>query len=1218
MPSKGPHISIDAATLVPRILRISEQEFSDWPQGVRQLAMDIAEELFLVRYNPFVSAETVRRSVSDRFDLSRKALAQHYATSLAEGLTMFWSAHEGDMVFRKELIVRLSAFLAPEDIDASPHALVENATDATDLRLELPLLVVTPRTAEAVSAIVRLANEMQFALVPRGGGSGLTGGAIPALKRSVVLALTKLTAIGPLDPGKLTIALQAGVITNDAIAAAAEHGLLFSVDPASRTASSIGGNIAENAGGPLCFEYGTTIDNLLSYRMVTPTGEIIQILRRDHPRHKIHPEETAIFEVRGLSGGLRTLIRLPGESLRAPGLGKDVTNKTLEGLPGVQKEGTDGVILDAVFILHRKLAHHTVMVLEFYGRSMENCMLVINDLVALRNDIRRRGDLVKITALEEFGAKYVQAIEYRKRSTLYEGDPISVLILQLDSDAREALDEATRHILQICGTYDGVDVFAARDDKEGEIFWEDRHRLSAIAKRTSGFKINEDVVIPLQAIPDFALYLESLNLEYAARAYRAALRQVSDLPGFPDGEERITEELAYLAGIVQGEIPAVDLSDQELHLRARLFFRLLAETCPALAGEIAAIESRMHDTCICVASHMHAGDGNWHVNIPVNSNDPEMLRNAEKVAGLAMSRAQALGGEVTGEHGVGITKIAFLSDAKMADFQAFKQIVDPRNIFNPAKLAQRALPVASFTFSFNRLIQDLRQSGLQDKERLISLLTNVQICTRCGKCKQFCPMHDPGRSMLYHPRNRNLSLGALIEAIYYSQVNHGKPDPALLAQLQDLVEHCTGCGKCLAVCPVKIPSAEVALTLRGYLVEEGADGHPLRLRILRHIAAKPAVRIPRAARLAALGQSVQNRLLATVPVSWRSRFANPLFSAPGPRPAYRSLAEVLRLDKGSFFVPRNGSAVPQGAVLYFPGCGSSILLRNIGLAGIALLLRAGYAVLVPEEALCCGYPLLAAGAQAEFALNQERNAAHLCRIVQKAQSLGFLVSRVLTSCGSCLDGLERHALPHSLPAGLPLELDDTAHFLFSRSSTFPSGNDRIPLLYHTPCHGEIPGLSRVKVHGLYTAELSRHTGAEVSVSPGCCAESGLGAITSPAIYNKIRARKALQLEADLAALPDTAPILVSCPSCKLGLQRILMPKHAEKRVLHTLEYLAGRALGPRWTRLCKKILGGAPEENGLRRVSLDKLEPPAERDRLPVIPGRDQREYPGPPRTVNG
>lgn len=1190
MLSKGPHISIESETLVPRILRIGETEFASWPESVRRLTMEIAEELFLVRYNPFISAETVRKSVSERFELSRKGLAHHFATSIGEGITMFWSAHESDMAFRKELISRLGSIIPSENIDTSHHALVENATDATDLRLELPLLVVTPQTPEQVSAVVKLANEMQFALVPRGGGSGLTGGSIPARKRSVILALTRMNAISPIDVDDLSITLQAGVITSDAIKAAADHGLLFSVDPASNTASSIGGNVAENAGGPLCFEYGTTIDNLLSYRMVTPTGECIEIIRQNHPRHKIHPEETAVFEVRDMSGGLRNLVKLEGTTLRKPGLGKDVTNKALDGLPGMQKEGTDGVILDATFILHKKLAHFKVMVLEFFGRSMENSMLVINDVVALRNDIRRRGDLVKITALEEFGSKYVKAIEYKKKSSVYEGDPISVLILQLDSDDALALEEASHHIVQICDSYDGVDVFVAGDAREADLFWEDRHKLSAIAKRTSGFKINEDVVIPMQAIPDFALYLEALNLEYAARSYRSALKRVSDLPGLPDDELRVTEELAYATSIIQGEIPTSDLSDQELHLHSVLVMRSLAESYPALADNISTLEQRMVNACISVASHMHAGDGNWHVNIPVNSNDPFMLRDAETVAKLVMARAQELGGEVTGEHGVGITKIGFLTEEKMAAFREFKNLVDPRNIFNPAKLTQRDLPVAPFTFSFNRLIQDIGQSGLQDKERLINLLTNIQICTRCGKCKQFCPMHQPERSLLYHPRNKNLALGALIEAIYYSQVNHGKPDPALLAELQSIVEHCTGCGKCMAVCPVKIASAEVALDLRGYLADEGADGHPVKRRVLRHIAARPATRIPRMARMAALGQSMQNHFVKVLPASWRSRFANPLFSGPGPRPAYRNLREVLHLDRGSFFAPQGEV---KGTVLYFPGCGSSMFLRGIGLAGIYLLLRAGYAVLLPEKHLCCGYPLLAAGAHDEFAVNQDRNVTHLRALGQKAAELGYPVSYVLTSCGSCRDGMERHFIPHIFPAqeGARVQIHDAAQFLFERLPLDTRDDDGIHgrVLYHAPCHAETPGVNKAKAGPQYAAALASYANIAVNVSPGCCGESGMGYLTSPGIYNKIRAKKAERLEVDLQAVPEDAPVLISCPSCKLGLQRIFMNQKQDRQVLHTLEYMAERFLGPKWSRICKRVLAGAPVESGIRHAAMDSF-----------------------------
>jgi FAD/FMN-containing dehydrogenase/Fe-S oxidoreductase len=1210
MLSKGPHISIEAQSLVPRILRIGERDFSGWPESVRRLAMQIASELFLVRYNPFISAETVKKSVQESFAGARPGLAHHYSTSIDEGITMFWSAHESDMRFRRELASRLSAVLPPECIDSRGRALVENATDATDLRLEMPLLIVSPYTGAQVSEVVRLANDMHFALVPRGSGTGLTGGAVPARKRSVILSLTRLTAIGEVDGENRSITVGAGAITYDVFRAASEQGLLFSVDPASKTASSIGGNIAENAGGPLCFEYGTTIDNLLSYRMITPTGEYIEIIRRDHPRHKILPEETAVFDVRDLSGGLRNTVRLSGADLRGPGLGKDVTNKALSGLPGVQKEGTDGVIVDATFILHKKLDHYRVVVLEFFGRSMENCMLVVTDVVALRNDIRRRGDLVKITALEEFGVKYVQAINYSKKSSRYEGDPISVLILQLESDDERALAEAVRHIVSICGSYDGVDAFVARDAREAELFWEDRHRLSAIAKRTSGFKINEDVVIPMGAIPEVALYLEALNLEYMGRAYRSALKKIGALPGQPEEDSRVTDELVYAGRVVKGEISSRDQSDQELQMHALMFFRDFTQGYPHLDAKVREIAGAFVNTCICVASHMHAGDGNWHVNIPVNSNDPEMLANAEKVARLVMGKAQELGGEVSGEHGIGITKIAFLTQEKMDAFVEFKQLADPRNIFNPAKLTQRELPVAPFTFSFNRLIQDISQSGLPDKERLISLLTNVQICTRCGKCRQHCPMHYPERSLLSHPRNKNLVLGALIEAIYYSQVNHGRPDPFLLGELRELMEHCTGCGKCTAVCPVKIASSEVALSLRGFLEEEGAGGHPFKSGILKHIAKNPSERIPKAARLASVGQAVQNRIIPLLPYAWRRRFLNPLFSHKGPRPGFKNLMETLHAERGSFFVPHGET---RGAVLYFPGCGAGVFYRNIGLAGLVMLLNAGYAVILPERHQCCGYPLLAAGAHDAFAENQDRNIRDLRVLAQKAAGLGLPVSHLLTACGSCRDGMERHFIGDILPknGGRSVHIHDAACFLFplippsagekaarQEGASGPGGRRKegvhppeTPgrILYHAPCHVEMPDVPKTKAADLYAEALAACSGARVEVSPGCCGESGLGAMTSPAIYNKIRERKAARLERDLRDLPQDSPVLVGCPSCKMGLCRIFLQQGQKRRVLHTLEFLAEQFAGPRWQRKAKKFLHAAGPRDGLRFVDMAAL-----------------------------
>jgi FAD/FMN-containing dehydrogenase len=649
---------------------------------------------------------------------------------------------------------------------ARPGALVENATDATDLRMELPLLVVEPDNTEQVAALVRLANEMKFALIPRGGGSGMTGGAVPARKRTVIVNTTRLTRIDPVDAEGPSISCQAGAITQSVTKAAAEAGLLFTVDPASKTASTIGGNISENAGGPCAFEYGTTLDNLLWWRMVTPTGEIVTVERTSHPGHKILPEETVAFVVKDVSGGVRNVVELKGTEIRLPGLGKDVTNKALGGLPGMQKEGTDGIITEACFLLHPKPKKSRVLVLEFFGRSMHPAAVLVRELVALRERIRMEGDYARISAMEEFNAKYVAAIDYQRKSEKYDGSPISVILLQVDGDDDFLLDRCVSEIVELVGQQDNVDVIVAKDEKEAKHFWEDRHKLSAIARRTSGFKINEDVVIPMERIPDFALFLEQLNLECTAVAFRSALQSVGRLPGFPLEDKDLNREFSFLSKVALGEVSPAEISDDELEAKAVDFLNALAEKYGHLAKNICRIRDYMLESRVVVASHMHAGDGNCHVNIPVNSNDPVMLEQAEEAAARVMAESQAMGGEVSGEHGIGITKLHFLNKEKMDALRAFKERVDPRDVCNPGKLVQRELPVRPFTFSFNRLIHDIRESGLPGKERLIALLKDVQICTRCGKCKQSCPMAYPERSMQWHPRNKIMVLGMLLEAVY--------------------------------------------------------------------------------------------------------------------------------------------------------------------------------------------------------------------------------------------------------------------------------------------------------------------------------------------------------------------------------------------------------------------------------------------------------------------
>lgn len=1157
MPHKGPHISISPDFVVNRILRINIDDFRRWPESVRQLAISIAEELFLAAYNPFINADTVRSSVREHYERESLALAHYYATSISEGITMFWSAHEAEVAFRRNLIEELRKFLPADGILSDPASLVASATDATDLRMELPLVVVEPDTTEQVAHLVRLANELKFALIPRGGGSGMTGGTVPARKRTVIVSLTRMTSVKSIDLETMTVVCQAGCITQDVINKVAKTGALFSVDPASKLASTIGGNVSENAGGPMAFEYGTTIDNLLWWYMVTPTGEIISVERENHPRHKIMPDETAVFVVKDLSGGVRNVVTLHGNEIRLPGLGKDVTNKALGGLPGVQKEGTDGIITEVCFTIHPKPKFSRVMVLEFFGRSMTPAAVVVRELVHLRNRIREEGDYAHISAMEEFNAKYVLAIDYQTKSTKYEGHPISVIIVQVDGDDAYLLDKCVNDIVAVVEQQENVDIAVAADAKEAERFWEDRHRLSLIARRTSGFKINEDVVIPTDRIPEFAQFLEQVNLECTAHAYRNALQEVGRLSGFPMQDLEFNKEFSYASKGAVGELKTAEVCDEELMLRGGMFLRSLRDKYPHLAESIDAISQHMEASRLVVACHMHAGDGNCHVNMPVNSNDHDMLEYADEVACKVMAHCQEMGGEVSGEHGIGITKIKFLSQKKMDELRAFKERVDPRDVMNPAKLVYRELPVKPFTFSFNRLIQDLSESGLPDKEKLIDILRSVQICTRCGKCKHVCRVTCPERSLQFHPRNKNMAYGMLVEGIYYAQINKGHVDANLLAELRREAEHCTACGRCQAQCPMKIPSGEVALTLRAMLEHEGAGGHPLKDKVLDWVVKDIPTRVPKLAKLASVGQKMQNRFLGFVPAVWRRRMQSPMFSGPGPKMGYTNLYESLKIQRGHVFAPAEPVQGMPMAV-YFPGCGGGLFYDRIGLSSVMLLLEAGFAVVVPPRHLCCGYPLLAAGLDTQFEDNLVQNSQYLASMIRTMEQQGFSVRQLVTSCPTCLDALRRANLQEQFPDLVQSDiLQLTLPVLMGRregrTAPLPAGTR---LLYHGSCHCPWNGVHTVKGHRQLMDAVGAFSGAKIVLSEGCCGESGMGSITSPEIYNPLREEKQRQLAMGMGD-SYTDAILVGCPSCKIGIGRCLLNMKRRNHVLHVAEFVAG-------------------------------------------------------------
>ena len=208
--------------------------------------------------------------------------------------------------FRKKIARRLGKVTHKDNIAFDGLARVSHVTDATDWRVEYPFVVVHPDSEEEIAPLVKALIELGLTIIPRGGGTGYTGGAIPLTKNSAVINTEKLDALGDVEritlPGMTepvaTIRCEAGVVTKRAMEAAEFAGLVWACDPTSADASCIGGNVAMNAGGKKAVLWGTALDNLASWKMVTPNAEWMEIDRLDHNMGKIHDVAVAKFRVR--------------------------------------------------------------------------------------------------------------------------------------------------------------------------------------------------------------------------------------------------------------------------------------------------------------------------------------------------------------------------------------------------------------------------------------------------------------------------------------------------------------------------------------------------------------------------------------------------------------------------------------------------------------------------------------------------------------------------------------------------------------------------------------------------------------------------------------------------------------------------------------------------------------------------------------------------------
>jgi len=1221
-----------------------------------RMLFEVLGDIWVVRRNPFIQDDLLEnpkrfKALKDAMyrrleQIDERAAGNSLVVPLAArtraATDTFLDWLQGQKSLRAKAQRHYAKHTRHDHIDFSGQARVAHVTDATDWRVEYPLVVLTPGAEEEIAPLIQASIDLGLTVIPRGGGTGYTGSAVPLYAETAVVNTEKLDFIEPVEwqmiPGHMkpvaTVRVGAGAVTKRVSEAAEKVDCIFAVDPTSQNSSTIGGNISMNAGGKKAVMYGTTLDNLLSWRMVTPDADWLEVTRLGHNMGKIHAEAEARFEVRRFAPdgvtevGEPEIITLKAEEIRKPGLGKDVTNKVLGGLPGVQKEGCDGLVTSAVFVLHPKHKYIRTVCLEFFDPDLGRAVPAIVETLAYLDSQKGVG----CAGMEHLDHRYVRAVGYSPKSMR---DELPKMVLVADIVAEEESDvvKAAEHVVQL-SQQRGGEGFIATQPAARARFWADRSRTAAIAAHTNAFKINEDVVIPLPRMAEYSEGVERLNIEQsmankirlveAVTEYLEAGSYANILPnefksgGVNDkivaGKKTASLELlnkvkdrwsaildnldapaqdchtlAYYAR-VPGEMPTGWNGQPiiQLMLRGDLRISYRAEVERPLkniwAGDLwvdlrNALDARHADirsSRLFIALHMHAGDGNVHTNIPVNSNDYAMLQEAERLVDRVMKLAQDLGGVISGEHGIGLTKFDYLEPGKVEDFRQYKNKVDPNGHFNRGKLLAESKNLEAYTPSL-RLVQ---QEALIMKESALEVLNDMtRHCLRCGKCKEVCSTHVPAANLLYSPRNKILSLGLIIEAFLYEEQTKRGVSDYHFDILNDVADHCTVCNKCVTPCPVNIDFGDVTVQMREILVSRGKKRTPIATKMAMGFLTTSSPNVIRMARTGFIragyaGQSLAHTVAkasglldrdpephATTGAASPVTQLKHMLRAPLPikKVPAKSARDFLEMRDDGVSVPivrpLNLPEGPQEAVFYFPGCGCERLFSHVSLATMAMLNAQGVQVVLPPTQNCCGFPQTSAGNEA---LGRAISTSNRVLFHRVANILGYLdIKTVLVSCGTCHSQLTTYAFDKIFPGS---RLMDIHEFLYEKGVTAPASDTVDGYLFHDPCHTPFSHYAPMEV-------ASKLLGSPTTLTDRCCGESGTFAVSRPDISTQVKHRKSQSLaeaREDNKAITGQTPqkVLTACPSCLQGLSRYEVEGMPEADFM--VVELARRILGEDW------------------------------------------------------
>ena len=463
----------------------------------------------------------------------------------------------------EEIIKRFSAIVGEENLFMDEDRLAEYGHDKTEDLVFLPDIVLRPGTTSEVSDILKVCNEHKIPVTPRGAGTGLAGGALP-VQKGVIISMERFNKILNIDELNLQATVEPGVITEVFQNAVKEKGLFYPPDPSSKGSCFLGGNLANNSGGPKAVKYGVTRDYVLNMEVVLPTGEVIWT----------------------------------GANVMKNSTGYNLTQLMCGS------EGTLGVITKIVFKL-RGYPQKNVLLLIPFTTNEEACKAIAA--------IFTEG--ITPSGVEFFEREAgIKTIEYCDKVL---GSPVTTqlpenmgayLLCELDGNDEDVLMKDAERVMAVVERFQIGDVLFADSTLQKEELWKVRKNISPAVNWKTVTK-SDDVVVPRSQLPQLIVGIKEIGKQYDFNT-------------------------------------------------------------------------------VCFG---HLGDGNLHINfLREDISDHDWETKVPEGIGEVFKLVVSLGGTLSGEHGVGITKRPYMSIAmseiNLNLMRGIKKVFDPNSILNPGKI----------------------------------------------------------------------------------------------------------------------------------------------------------------------------------------------------------------------------------------------------------------------------------------------------------------------------------------------------------------------------------------------------------------------------------------------------------------------------------------------------------------------------------------------------